>query len=272
MDRYIYSAIFEACEEGGYSITFHDLPGCITEGDTLEEALSMAKEVLSLHLWGMEDDNDEIPAPTPPEKIIINNKSFVVPIEVYMPPFRETMNNKAVKKTLTIPYWLNKAAEEKKLNFSQILQYALKEELGIKEKENFCEDIKKHIDGISFLQAASLDNESVKLEYKYENSNTNAVEYFETGDKINKILMETPFRIVRHYPTVNNVTVIISSSDKRYSIDITRNQIEKLLGFKMDIIKSNNDWREKISTKFFIKKIRSEFVKNYVKIKRIKAT
>ena len=132
MDKYIYPALFESSEDGGYCITFPDLPGCITEGDTLTEALVMAKEALELHLYGMEDDNEEIPAPTPPEKIKPQLGSFVVPIEAYMPLIREEMANKAVKKTLTIPSWLNKIAEEKKINFSQVLQAALKEQLNIK--------------------------------------------------------------------------------------------------------------------------------------------
>jgi hypothetical protein len=92
----------------------------------------MAKEALELHLYGMEDDNEKLPIPTPPEKIKPQLGSFVVPIEAYMPLIREEMANKAVKKTLTIPSWLNKIAEEKKINFSQVLQAALKEQLNIK--------------------------------------------------------------------------------------------------------------------------------------------
>ncbi|WP_227764580.1 type II toxin-antitoxin system HicB family antitoxin [Zhaonella formicivorans] len=131
MDKYIFPAIFEPSEDGGYCITFPDLPGCITEADTLEDAITMAKEALELHLWGMEDDNDEIPTPTAPEKITVSKGSFVVPIEAYMLPIREEMANKAIKKTLTIPKWLNDLAESKKINFSQTLQSALKQQLGI---------------------------------------------------------------------------------------------------------------------------------------------
>lgn len=62
----------------------------------------MAKDALELHLYGMEDDNNEIPKPTPPENIKVQSGSFVVPIEPYMPLIREEMANKAVKITLTI--------------------------------------------------------------------------------------------------------------------------------------------------------------------------
>lgn len=133
MDTYIYPAIFEPCEESGYTVTFPDLPGCITEGDNLKEAMYMAKDALELYIYNLEDDNEEISVPSKPEDIKVSNGSFVVPIEAYMPLIRQEMSNKAVKKTLTIPYWLNKIAEEKKVNFSQILQTALKEQLNIKD-------------------------------------------------------------------------------------------------------------------------------------------
>lgn len=132
MDNYIYPAIFETSEAGGYCITFPDLPGCITEGDDLKEAMHMAKDALELYLYNLEEDNENIPIPSNPENIKIPKGSFVVPIEAYMPIVRNEMSNKSVKKTLTIPYWLNKLAEENNINFSQILQTSLKEHLGIK--------------------------------------------------------------------------------------------------------------------------------------------
>lgn len=133
MDKYIFPAIFEPGEEKGYCITFPDLPGCITEGDTLEEAFNMAKEALELHLYSMEEDGDTIPSPTEPSKIKINNNSFITLVEAWMPLIRNELANKAIKKTLTIPKWLNDAAEEKKINFSQVLQTALKDYLGLKD-------------------------------------------------------------------------------------------------------------------------------------------
>jgi predicted RNase H-like HicB family nuclease len=131
MDKYIFPAIFELGENKGYCISFPDLSGCITEGETLEEAYNMAKEALELHLYGMEEDGDIIPIPTQPNKIKLNSDSFISLVEAWMPLIRNEMSNKAVKKTLTIPKWLNDEAENKKVNFSQILQAALKEHLGI---------------------------------------------------------------------------------------------------------------------------------------------
>lgn len=131
MDKYLYFATFTSCEEGGYTITFSDFKGCITECDDIKEGIKNAKEVLGLHLFGMEEDKENILKSTNPENIKLNKGEFLVPIEIYMNLTREEMNNKAVKKTLTIPYWLNKVAEEEKINFSATLQQALKEKLGI---------------------------------------------------------------------------------------------------------------------------------------------
>lgn len=133
MDKYWFPAVFESCAEGGYSVTFPDLPGIVTEGDTLEDALVMAKDALELHLYGMEKDNEEIPHPSLPSTIQPEDDAFVSIIEAWMPLVREQMLSKAVKKTLTIPQWLNEIAEEKKVNYSQILQSALKEYLDVKE-------------------------------------------------------------------------------------------------------------------------------------------
>lgn len=134
MDKYIFPAVFEQGEKEGYCITFPDLPGCITEGKTLEEGIVMAKEVLELWIWSMEEDNESIPEATKPENIEIEKGSFIVPVLVNMVPVREEMNNKSVNKTVTLPYWMKKIAEENKINFSQILQRGIIEHLNLSRK------------------------------------------------------------------------------------------------------------------------------------------
>ena len=129
-DRYVFPAIFDYAPDG-ISVEFPDLPGCLTCGSTDEEALSMAKEALGLHLWGMERDGDEIPAPTPVQSISRESNQSVMLIEVWMPLIRNAMDHRAVKKTLTLPKWLNDAAEQEHINFSQVLQRALRERLGV---------------------------------------------------------------------------------------------------------------------------------------------
>jgi len=132
-DRYIYPAIFDYAEDG-ISVSFPDLPGCFSCADSDEEAVSMAKEALGLHLYSMEEDKDEIPGPTPINKIKLEPKQVVVLVEVFMPTMRQAIENYSVKKTLSIPQWLNKLAIENNINFSQVLQTALKEQLGIHER------------------------------------------------------------------------------------------------------------------------------------------
>lgn len=129
-NSYKFVSIFNY-EKDGISIEFPDLPGCISCGDTTDEAIKNAEEVLGLWLYNMEQDNETIPDPTPIEKINHQEKQLLFLIETWMPIVRNEIENYAVKKTLTIPQWLNKIAEDKKVNFSQVLQAALKEYLGI---------------------------------------------------------------------------------------------------------------------------------------------
>lgn len=134
MAKYMFPAIFDPGSDGsgGYTITFPDLPGCITEGSDLNEAMYMAKDVLEGFLYSMEEDGEEIPGPTVPSEIPVPEGGFVAFVDVWTDIVRDEIENKSIKKTLTIPKWLNDAGEAEKLNFSQLLQFAIKERLGIK--------------------------------------------------------------------------------------------------------------------------------------------
>ena len=129
-DSYVYPAVFGRTATG-YSVHFPDLPGCITVGKTLDEAHRMAREALGLHLWGMEEDGELIPQNTPIDSIEDEQGYTIGLVEVWMLPVRAELDTKAVKKTLTIPSYLNSLAEKRKINFSRVLQSALKKELGI---------------------------------------------------------------------------------------------------------------------------------------------
>lgn len=126
---YTFPAVFIPEDVGGYSVIFPQLEGCMTQGETFDEARRMAAEAMSLHLYGMEEDGQEIPEPN--MNVETKAGAMVVPITAWMTPFREEMQNKAIKKTLTIPAWLNEAAERQHVNYSQILQSALKDYLGV---------------------------------------------------------------------------------------------------------------------------------------------
>ncbi|MEI6873625.1 MAG: type II toxin-antitoxin system HicB family antitoxin [Spirochaetota bacterium] len=126
----LFPAYFRRVGSGGYSVDFPDLPGCVSAGDYLEEALVLAREALSLHLFGMAEDGDPIPLPSDPASLAPDQGAFVAPVEGRPDMVGDEIRNRSVKKTLTIPYWLNEAAERNHVNFSQILQQALKERVG----------------------------------------------------------------------------------------------------------------------------------------------
>ena len=125
MAKYAYPAIFTPEEDGGFSITFPDLEGCYTCGDSLEDGIEMAEDALALVLYGYEKDGRPIPAPSTPATLSLSGNEFVNYIACDTMEYRKMYNNKAVKKTLTIPEWLNEAASAMGLNFSQVLQEAL---------------------------------------------------------------------------------------------------------------------------------------------------
>lgn len=127
-DNYSYIAILEYADDG-ISISFPDLPGCLSCAYSTEEAIKNAKEAMGLHLWGIEQDNEPIPDATSLDKIEIPENSVPLMVDVFMPPVRERINNRSVNRTVTLPAWLNAKAIEMNANFSQILQEALKDKL-----------------------------------------------------------------------------------------------------------------------------------------------
>ena len=125
MAKYVYPAIFTPEVDGGFSIKFPDLEGCFTCGDTLEDGLEMAKDALALVLYGYEKEKRIIPIPSGLNSFILEPNEFVNYVVCDTLIYRKQHSNRSVKKTLTIPEWLNEAAMAMELNFSQILQEAL---------------------------------------------------------------------------------------------------------------------------------------------------
>lgn len=130
-DVYVYPAVL-TYEDRGISIIFPDLDGCISQATTTEEAIKNCKEVLSLYLYGMEEDDDEIPVPSTIDNIELEQDQIPLLIEVYMPLERLAIDNVRRKTTVTMPQWLKVLADSKNINFSQVLESALKEILNIK--------------------------------------------------------------------------------------------------------------------------------------------
>ena len=132
-DTYIFPAVFDYADDG-ISIDFPDLPGCLPCAHSIDEAIKNAQSALGLHLWGMEQDDEEIPEPTDVRRIKHEENQAVMLVNVFMPPIRYKLNNKFIKKTLSIPQWLNAEAEHAGVNFSQILQNGLKDYLHLQSR------------------------------------------------------------------------------------------------------------------------------------------
>lgn len=129
--KYVYPAIFTPEEEGGYSVAFPDVQGCYTQGDDLAEAMFMAEDALALMLYELESAGKPAPAATPLGEIRASGNEVVTLVKADTMEYRKMFNSKAVKKTLTIPGWLNEQAEKANVNFSKLLQDALMSELHI---------------------------------------------------------------------------------------------------------------------------------------------
>ena len=119
----IYPAVFHY-EDNGYWVEFPDLEGCFTQADTLEEAVSEAATALGSHLCSMMDRNVDIPEASDIHSITCESDSDFVSL-VAADPLAFKARTKAIKKTLTIPQWLNEEAEAHNINFSKVLQNAL---------------------------------------------------------------------------------------------------------------------------------------------------
>jgi predicted RNase H-like HicB family nuclease len=129
---YVYPAIFTPEDNGKFNIRFPDIENCFTYGEDLEDGMIMAEDVLALMIYtNYEEQNLISPKSTPIEKIKLSKKEFATYIVCDTTKYRRQFGTKAVKKTLSIPEWLNDAAIKENINFSQVLQEALKEKLNV---------------------------------------------------------------------------------------------------------------------------------------------
>lgn len=130
-DSYTFPCIINFSKEDNiYYVQFPDIDEAFTDGDSFKEAIYNAEEVLGLVIYEREKMGRDIPKPT---EIMIKTKDneSVSYVSVWMPLVRDRIEQKSVKKTLTIPKWLNDVAEENNINFSKLLQVAIKNYIGI---------------------------------------------------------------------------------------------------------------------------------------------
>jgi len=136
MRKLTYFAIFEPTQTG-YSVYFPDLPGCVSCGESFEDAQKQATEALELHIYGMEKDGDEIPMPSKTPQVDPETAAgyIVSPVTVFPDIVKNELDNRAVKTNLTIPAWLKEMAEAEGVNYSKVFQAALMDYLGVSQPQ-----------------------------------------------------------------------------------------------------------------------------------------
>lgn len=126
--KLVYPAIFTPClESDGYTVVVPDLPGCVTEGSSLLDAIDMGVDAACGWILGELEEGNDFPKPTPHDKIATEEGSFVNLLVLDIDAYAEKYGDKAVRKNITIPAWLNTYGEKNSLNFSKVLQDALME-------------------------------------------------------------------------------------------------------------------------------------------------
>lgn len=128
-DRYVYPAVFTYEEGQEIAVVFPDLD-VATSGVNDEDALLSARDLLGLVLCGLEEDGEPLPQPSNVASVPHEGNEAVVLVDVFMPTVRLAQQNKCVSRTVSLPAWLNALALEHKVNFSQVLQSALVQQLG----------------------------------------------------------------------------------------------------------------------------------------------
>lgn len=129
MNKRLYPAVFTK-EDNCYWVRFPDMPGCFSEGNSLEEAYEMSQEAMGLWLENA-DGVFKTPESSDLSDIKLSENEQIVLVEFDPIAYIKRTSARSVKKTLTIPEWLNTLAEENNINFSNVLQTALKEKLNV---------------------------------------------------------------------------------------------------------------------------------------------
>ena len=125
--KYTYVCTIED-DDGKFFVQFPDLENVFTEGDTMEQAMELAADVLPMMLCGMEDKKEVIPIATPIGKVKAENGQALAVVCADTVEYRKRYSNKAVPRTLSLPQWMDTKAREMNLSLSSILQNALLKE------------------------------------------------------------------------------------------------------------------------------------------------
>ena len=128
--KYVYPALFVK-EDESIIVTFPDLEDTFTDGATMQEAFENAEDVLNLMLWNREEEKDDIPMPSSPEQITVPQEATLAMIKADTLAYRKLHDQKTIRRSITLPNWLDTIAREHNINFSQLMQNAIRRECGI---------------------------------------------------------------------------------------------------------------------------------------------
>lgn len=125
-ENYVFPAKFTETNQGHIDIMFLDFPEIIAQADSMEDAVRAAQEALALTIIAYCDENRDIPEPTPA-------RTDAVYIHIWMPLYKNKAKEVYVRKSVTIPEWLDILAKESSINYSAALVKGIKAELGIED-------------------------------------------------------------------------------------------------------------------------------------------
>ena len=124
----VYTAVLTKVPHG-YDVTVPDVPGCVTYGETLEDAIVSAKDALCGCLCVYEDEDVGLPAVHLPSDVPVEEGSFAALLDVDLDEYRRQTDTRAVRKNVSIPAWMATQVDKRGINCSQLLQDAIKQVL-----------------------------------------------------------------------------------------------------------------------------------------------
>lgn len=124
MAEYVYPAVFHPNDDGTYTVLFPDLPGCISEGKSLGNAMAMAQDALAQWVEYLQSEKQPVPAASAPQSVAAEGAEFITLIRA------DVRSNRAVRRTVSIPQWMDEQVNAAGLSLSRVLQDALKDRLG----------------------------------------------------------------------------------------------------------------------------------------------
>lgn len=135
MNTHVYPVVVEQAEDGGIGMYFPDFPGTAIIPEDLADGIWRAKELLAFRLLELEEKGETFPVPSLPDHIELEDATDrIIFIDVFLPPYKDAAANKSVTKNCSIPKWMREAGDSAGLNYSLLLQNAIKEALGLQEQ------------------------------------------------------------------------------------------------------------------------------------------